>query len=541
MKDSRSRKTPGVFLVVLLLAIGGVGMLSAAETPAKSASPATNAESHAYAKALGAAFADISQKVSPAVVVINIWYADEPRDEVSGEGGEGAPFEFFFPQPRGGGPRQPQGGGRAFDSARPDSQGSGFIVSAEGHIYTNNHVIDKADRIEVKLKDGTRIPAHVVGVDPNSDVAVLKIDPKLVKGGLAVAELGDSDASRVGEWAIAIGAPFGLEYSVTVGVISAKGRTGFSMDSSKPIYEDYIQTDATINPGNSGGPLVDIEGRVIGINTLIRTQPGIGGFSNTNTGFAIPINMAHLNARQIITQGRVIRPWLGVKIQSLDQVSPDVRDRLVGVKKGVMIQGIDPETPASASDLKPFDVVTEIDGVKVETAKQLQQEVLKKKVGQTVKLAVVRNGKAIPIDLKTGELPSQVVPVSHSVKKDEGQPNIGYGFTVQPLSEPLARRFNLPRINGLVISSVEPGSPAETAGLLPGDVITEVDYKAIQSINGLKKALKEGDLERGTLIQLVRQGTKIFTVLKKNKDSVRKAEDGGPKAAEKETTPPSSD
>ena len=522
MKDLRSPKAPGFFLPLFLLVTHGVSLLDAAESPA---SPGTNAENHVYAKALGTTFADISQKVSPAVVVINIWYPDEPRDEVSGEGGDGAPFEFFFPQPRGG-PRQPQGGGGAFDSARPDSQGSGFIVSAEGYIYTNNHVIDKANRIEVKLKDGTKIPAQVVGVDPNSDVAVLKIDPKSVKGALPIAGLGDSDTSRVGEWAIAIGAPFGLEYSVTVGVISAKGRTGFSMDSTKPIYEDYIQTDATINPGNSGGPLVDIEGRVIGINTLIRTQPGMGGFYNTNTGFAIPINMAHMNARQIIAQGRVIRPWLGIKIQSIDQVGPEVRNRLVGVKKGVMVQGIDPETPASRSDLKPFDVVLEIDGVKVETAKELQKEVLKKKVGQTVNLSVVRNGKVMAVDLKAGELPSQVVPVLRSVNKDEGQPHLGYGFTVQPLSEPLAQRFNLPRIKGLVISNVDPGSPAEAAGLLPGDVITEVDYKVIDSINGLKKTLKEGDPEKGTLVHLVRQGTKIFTVLKKNsRDAGKKAEE----------------
>ena len=489
--------------------------LQGAEPSPKPPASATSGGSQAYAKALGTTFADISQKVSPAVVVINVWYPDEPRDEAGGEGPNGGPYEFFFPQPRGG-PRQP-GGGRDTDSTRPDSQGSGFIVNIDGYIYTNNHVIDRADRIEVKLKDGTKLPAQVIGVDPNSDVAVIKVDPKRVKGRLAVVELGDSDGSRVGEWAIAIGAPFGLEYSVTVGVISAKGRTGFSMDSTRPIYEDYIQTDATINPGNSGGPLVDIEGRVIGINTLIRTQPGVGGFFNTNTGFAIPINMAHKNAKQIIVQGRVIRPWLGVKIQSVDQVGPEVRLRLVGVKNGVMIQGIDPDTPAAKSDLKPFDVVTQIDGVKVDTAKELQQQVLNKQVGQTVKLVVIRNGQPLDIDLKTGELPSPVVPVSHQVNKEKVRSNDGYGFTVQPLNEALARRFNLPYTSGLVVSNVDSASPADAAGLLPGDVITEVDYKNIPTISALKKALSEGDPDKGTLIHLVRQGTKVFTVLKKNK------------------------
>lgn len=512
--------------------------LHAAEAAPKQPAPGPKADSHAFARSLGDTFADISQKVSPAVVVINVWYADEMHDGNAPEGGEGAPFEFFFPQPRGG-PRQPQGGGGSFDSNRPDSQGSGFIVSADGTIYTNNHVIDKAERIEVKLKDGTKLPAQVVGVDPNSDVAVLKIDAKAVKGGLAVAQLGDSEGTRVGEWAIAIGAPFGLEYSVTVGVISAKGRTGFSMDSTRPVYEDYIQTDATINPGNSGGPLVDIEGRVIGINTLIRTQPGAGGFYNTNTGFAIPIDMAHKNAQQIIAQGRVIRPWLGVKIQSVDQVGQDVRQRLVGVQKGVMIQGIDPETPASKSDLKPFDVVVEIDGVLVETAKDLQQEVLKKKVGQAVKLRIVRNGKPLAVEMKTGELPSQVVQVSRPVSKEEAQPASGYGFTVQPLNDSLARRFNLSDSRGLVISNVEAGSAAEAAGLVPGDVITEVDYKEIHSVAGLKKALAEADGNKGTLLHLVRQGTRIFTVLRKASAEPSKSAPGKPvPGPEKGKSPP---
>lgn len=520
--------------MALLLAAG----FCSAEPAAKPSSAATNAENHASARALGSTFADISQKVSPAVVVINVWYAEEPHDEGGTGGGDNAPYEFFFPQPRGG-PRQ-QGPGRNIDTSRPDSQGSGFIVNIDGYIYTNNHVIDRADRIEVKLKDGTKLAAQVIGVDPNSDVAVIKVDPKRVKGPLAVVELANSDESRVGEWAIAIGAPFGLEYSVTVGVISAKGRTGFSMDSSRPIYEDYIQTDATINPGNSGGPLVDVEGRVIGINTLIRTQPGMGGFYNTNTGFAIPINMAHKNAKQIILQGRVIRPWLGVKIQSVDQVGPEVRDRLVGVKKGVMIQGIDPDTPASKSDLKPFDVVTEIDGVKVDSAKELQQQVLNKQVGQTVKLVIVRNGKPMNIDLKTGELPSPVVPVANRPAKDDVQPSSGYGFTVQPLNEALARRFNLSPMSGLVVSNVEPSSAADAAGLLPGDVITEVDYKSIPSISALKKALNDGDPEKGTLIHLVRQGTKVFTVLKKEKDAAPKSDEKSAKPAPKEKTPPTS-
>jgi S1-C subfamily serine protease len=251
--------------------------------------------------------------------------------------------------------------------------------------------------------------------------------------------------------------------------------------------------------------------------------------------------MAHKNAQQIIAQGRVIRPWLGVKIQSVEQVGQDVRQRLVGVQKGVMIQGIDPETPASKSDLKPFDVVVEIDGVAVDTAKDLQAEVLKKKVGQVVKLRLVRNGKPLSVEMKTGELPSQVVQVSRPMPKEETQAASGYGFTVQPLNESLARRFNLSEVRGLVISNIEPGSTAETAGLLPGDVITEVDYKEVHTVAGLKKALAEGDHSKGTLVHLVRQGTRVFTVLKKAGGSAPKAApDKTPAAPTKEKSPPPS-
>ncbi len=519
-----------------LILIGGPAWCAPAEKTATPKAQPSATDEHTYARALGDTFADISQKVSPAVVVINVWYPDEPRDDTP-DGQEGVPFEFFFPQPRGG-PHRPGGPPRVYDSARPDSQGSGFIVSADGYIYTNNHVIDKADRIEVKLKDGERISAKVVGVDPNSDVAVLKIDAKQSKSPLSVAEMGDSDGVRVGEWAIAIGAPFGLEYSVTVGVVSAKGRTGFSMDASKPVYEDYIQTDATINPGNSGGPLVNIEGKVIGINTLIRTSPAMGGFfNNTNTGFAIPINMAHKNARQIISQGRVIRPWLGVKIQSVEQLSPEVKNRLRGVASGAMIQGIDPDTPASKSDLKPFDVVIEIDGVKIASAKELQAEVLNKKVGQTVKLAVVREGKTIKLELKTGELPSPVVAVSRTLPREDAAPSSGFGFTVQPLNEALAKRFNVPLTSGLVISNIDSGSAADAAGLMPGDVVTEVDYKEIRSIGALKKALTDSDPDKGALIHLMRQGTRVFTVLKKNATAAPKGDKKTPPTPAPEQAP----
>ncbi|MBV9463415.1 MAG: trypsin-like peptidase domain-containing protein, partial [Verrucomicrobiae bacterium] len=454
-----------------------------------------------YAEALGDAFAGVAEKVSPAVVVIHVWH-----------GGAGSESDADSSEPPDNPRRRPV---PRPDTRRPEVQGSGFIVDAEGTVYTNNHVVERAERIEIKMKDGTRLPAKIIGEDPNSDVAVLKIDPSLVHGKLPVAELGDSDAVRVGQWAIAIGAPFGLEYTVTVGVVSAKGRTGMGSDSGRPMYEDYIQTDATINPGNSGGPLVDIRGRVIGINTLIRASPNaVGGFSNTNTGFAIPINMAHLNAKQILTQGRVIRPWLGVKIQGLEQMSQEVRQRLSGVSQGVVVEAIEPDTPAAQSELRASDVVTAIDGVKVVNAKELQREILSKKIGQVIRLDVIRAGKPKLIELKTGELPgSQPTPSPRATPRIVKAPATRYGVTVQTISPGMARRLDLPTPDGLLVSSVDPGSAADQAGLMAGDIITEVDYHGIRSLNGFKKALAMGDPDKGLLLHVARSGTQVFAVM----------------------------
>ena len=352
-----------------------VALLAASPTWAKDTAPLTDGDLE-LAHRLESAFEKVAAQASEPVVVISTKTKFEAKlneDEDGGGGGmeqfKGTPFEYFFrhhgmPGPA---PRESEG------------QGSGVIIRADGYILTNNHVVDSADEIKVRLKDGREFDAKVVGSDPRTDVAVIKIDGK----DLPVARLGDSDKVRVGQWAIAIGAPYELDYSFTVGFVSAKGRSAV-WSRTGSAYEDYLQTDASINPGNSGGPLCDIEGRVIGINALIR---GL----NNGIGFAIPINMARDVADQLIDKGRIIRPWLGIGIEPLT----DNKELSDTIKDGVVVREIRPNTPAGKGGVKPADIIVGVDGVPVKSPKELQIQILHKKVGDTVTLDVVRGG-ALP-------------------------------------------------------------------------------------------------------------------------------------------------
>ena len=277
------------------------------------------------------------------------------------------------------------------------SEGSGFIVRADGYIYTNYHVVEGADRVDVKLKDGREFQAKVVGTDEKTDVAVIKIDAT----NLPVVQFGDSDAVRVGQFAFAIGAPFKLDYTFTYGVISGKGRSKLLATGGYSI-SDYLQTDASINPGNSGGPLCDIDGKVVGMNTLIN---GL----NRGLGFAIPSNLANEIGQQLIAGHKIMRPWLGIRIESLGD-DPSIRDLFKGLDKGVVVRTIEADAPAYKSDLRPFDVITQVDNAPVSTDTQLQREILKKKVGQNVELTVWRKGQTLKIPVTTGELPNDISP-----------------------------------------------------------------------------------------------------------------------------------
>ena len=338
-------------------------------------------------KSLGQAFVEVAKEVQPSVVNITTekTIAVQPWDRFGEDFFKGSPFEDFF---RGFG-FGPPGGGREYQY-KQRSGGSGVIVDKEGYILTNNHVVEGADKVKVRLNDGREFIAIIKGQDPRTDLAVLHIKAK----DLPVARLGDSDKLEVGEWAIAIGSPFGLEHTVTVGVISAKGRSGLGTGT----YEDFIQTDASINPGNSGGPLINIDGEVIGINAMI-IQPGTG------IGFAIPINMAKQILNDLIKKGKVVRPWLGISAQDL---SPELSEHFkVKEKKGVLVSEVHPGTGAEKAGLVSGDIILSVDDKPIKNASELVKEIQKKKVGEKVKLSIIREGKPLVIEVTTMAMPEK--------------------------------------------------------------------------------------------------------------------------------------
>lgn len=449
------------------------------------------------ARRLEAAFEKVAEHASESVVVITTsrkagGKTGEDSDEAGPNPFEGTPFERFFRR----GPRSEQ--------PEPDSQGSGIIVRDDGFILTNNHVINGADKVDVRLKDGTKFEnAKVIGVDERTDIAVVKVDAK----NLHAAQLGNSDAVKVGQWAIAIGTPYELDYSFTVGFVSAKGRSAV-VSSAGSAYEDYIQTDAAINPGNSGGPLCDIEGRVIGINTLIK---GL----NRGIGFAIPINMAREVADQLIDKGKVTRPWIGISIEPLSE-NKELAEALKNVKDGVVVRTIHPDTPAAKSDLKPADVIVAVDGTKVKTPRDLQLQILRKGIGKPVSLEVIRDGKPVKVALQTGELPDEPLLISRD-HGDKPSSSTAFGLTVQTLTKDLAKRLDLDDIEGVVVTEVAEGSLAQQKGLQHGDVITEVDRQPVRSVEEFQKALDAGNAKKGVLLYVRRAGTSTFVVLKEAK------------------------
>jgi serine protease Do len=314
---------------------------------------------------------------------------------------------------------------------------------------------------------------------------------------------------RVGQFAFAIGAPFKLDYTFTYGVISGKGRSKMLQTGAYSI-SDYLQTDASINPGNSGGPLCDIDGKVIGMNTLINGM-------NRGLGFAIPSNMAKEIGTELIAGHKIMRPWLGIRIETLGD-DPDLRDLFKGADKGVVVRTIEADAPASKSDLRPFDVITHVDGTPVETDSQLQHEILKKKIGQSVQLSVWRKGQSIKVPIKTGELPNEIARASNALPTQPSPPpqeSVGkFGLQVQELTKDVAERLHLPVQQGVVVTDVEDNSIAASQDIQREDVITEVDGKPVTNVQSFREALKKADPKRGVLLYLDRKGSKTFAVLK---------------------------
>ncbi|HKM58374.1 MAG TPA: trypsin-like peptidase domain-containing protein [Chthoniobacterales bacterium] len=468
------------------LTLGGLLLLTQSLTPAMFAETPSVGSPKDIAHQLNDAYTAVYEKVAPAVVVVDVEKNNRPSNPTNPSDG----FDFFFRGPHD-------------DSDQPDqSEGSGFIVRSNGYIITNNHVIDGEDKIEVKLKDGRTLPAKVVGFDERTDVAVIKIDAT----GLPTVSFANSNDVKVGQIVCAIGTPYKFAYTFTTGVVSAKGRNELLPDK----YEDYIQTDAAINPGNSGGPLCDIDGNVIGMNTLIH---GL----NRGLGFAISSNLANQVSEQLITSGKIVRPWLGIIIESLnDQNKAEV---FKGVDKGVVVRTIQADTPAAKSDLRPADVITDVDNVPVATARELQDEILKKKVGAHVNLGVWRNGKKIIVSVTTEELPSDPSKLASNDVPPPPSENVSstFGVQVQEVTPELKQELGLKSDAGVVVTEVAANSPAAVADIQKGDVITEVGRNQVTNIDSFQKALADQKGKPNLLLLLDRKGVKTYSIVKVSK------------------------
>ena len=469
--------------------------------------PAGNTSNLDLARQLNQAFVEVAERASPSVVVINV--VNQPGSFLDlDEQDDGEPMDSLPPSFWHRFRRQQE----EPPSEKPQSQGSGVIVRKNGFILTNRHVVQDAEKIEVRLRDGRSFPATIQGIDPQSDIAVLKIDAD----NLPAARFADSSAVRVGEFAIAIGAPFNLDYSVTFGHVSAKSRSNvIPGDEGSSMDQDFIQTDANINPGNSGGPLVNIEGEVIGINTLIE---GI----RSGIGFAVPSNLAKEVADQLIARGKFTRAWLGVGIIALRDDS-EYGDLVPNVKDGVVVQSIVPGSPAAKSGVHPADVITAVDGKTVATAQQLRNEVRGKTIGHAIALDVVRDGQTMQIKVKPVEyVDPELAAVKSSNPSAETAP-AGLGITVNAITPELAGQYGVTQTHGVIVTAVERNSPAARKGIKPGDLITGLrtfgnKSLSINSPTQFTDSLKSADLRKGIVLQLMTDDTARFEVLKPESD-----------------------
>ncbi len=389
----------------------------------------------------------------------------------------------------------------------PRGQGSGFVIDREGHILTNNQVVSGAEVVTVRLYDDREFVAEIVGVDPRSDVAVIKIEAP----NLQPVPLGDSDQVDVGDIVLAFGSPFGLEKTMTQGIIGAKSR-GPGINER----EDYLQTDAAINPGNSGGPLVNLKGEVIGINTAISSRSG--GYEGV--GFAIPINMARWAADQIVATGQVKRAYIGVMIQP---ITNGLAEQLgVGVNQGAIVTQVVPNSPAEKAGLQPGDVIRELDGNTVGGTRQLQGIVEKLKIGKNYPLLIQRDGKEVRLKIAMAEMPesltvgSQLTPSEASPSAPEEVTDNQLGLQVQELTKDLAEQLGYgTQIQGVVISSVQSESLAEEHGLVEGEVIERVNQTRITNVETFQSAMKSADVEKGILLLVRRGDATRFVAVKK--------------------------
>jgi len=446
------------------------------------------------------AFQQVAKAVGPSVVNIESSKTIKRmsmRSPGPQEAPEGQDFKDFF----GDNPFR-----RFFDFHAPNmpdgrfeqrGAGSGVIISADGYILTNNHVVSDADSVEVKLTDGQSYTAKVVGTDPKTDLAVLKIDAK----NLVAADLGNSDDMQVGQWVLAIGNPFNLDHTVTAGIVSAKGRSNVGITD----YEDFLQTDAAINPGNSGGPLVNLHGQVIGINTAIASHTG----SSAGVGFAIPINMAKSIKDSLISKGHVERGWLGILIQNLNE---DM-SKSFGYEstKGVLVGDVNKGSPAEKAGMKDGDIITKYAGKAVENVMQLRELVAATSPNSKVEIEVFRDGKKQMLAAQVSEQEAQ------AVASGANAPTEKLGLTLKNVTPEQAQKLGLADQKGVYIAEVEPGSLAAHAGLRAGDVITSLNGQPVTDLGSFQTEVKKHDVKQGLRFQVKSEGMSHYLLLKDNR------------------------
>lgn len=434
------------------------------------------------------AFSEIVSSVSPAVVNISttkVVKRDAPPFL------EDPFFDFFNPFREFGLPKK----------WKEQSLGSGVIVSADGYIVTNNHVVEQADEIRVILFDKRSFRGKVVGADPKTDIAIVKIDAKA----LPTAQWGDSDKLQVGEFVLTIGNPFGLSHTVTMGIISAVGRANVGIAD----YEDFIQTDAAINPGNSGGPLVNIKGELIGINTAIFSKSG--GYQGI--GFAVPSNMVRLVMDQLVKQGKVTRGWLGVTIQEL---TPEISQKF-GLKnsKGALVGDIAKGSPAEKAGMMRGDIILKFNGKEVKDVGSLRNMVAQSKVGTQVSIKILRGGREYNLNALIVELPKEIAGAMPEPSPEEAQREALAGLTVMELTREIARQLGLSRDErGVVVVRVEPGSAAEESGLKKGDVVQEIDKRRVTNLDDFNRIASTIRPNETVLLFINRGGRKFYIALK---------------------------